>query len=116
MSIDIIKQVKKDEYIVDGAELKCTLGMKTCKLMVPMNHGVLIHEKKRANIADFIPMVNIGSFVTCKVTQAPCIPVIVTPWINGNMNIILDNMPALTKDSFVICSCGGIVSINDSGQ
>jgi hypothetical protein len=82
---------------------------------------------------DFAPMVNIATFGTCKslanptvaaataaaygvLQQMPCIPATVAPWIPGKVNVLVQNLPALTDDCKCMCMWAGIIEISFPGQ
>lgn len=116
MDIKLVPKPEGKTFVVEGAELKCTMGVETSKLMLPGEHGIYIHDKKQATVMDFIPMVNIGTFITCKVTKMPCVPVVVMPWINGRMDCTINGNPSLLSSSIAVCSCGGVIKITKDGQ
>ena len=107
------------EYVVDGAQLECTLGVAPSKLVVlPKAHRIKLKGKSRANISDAVPFVNILPFGACKITSPPkpCTPACAL-WIGGKTDVLLSNMPALLNDDFIVCAAGGgKISIKKSGQ
>jgi hypothetical protein len=106
------------EYVVDGAQLKCTLGVAPSNLCVLSQHRVQLRCKNRANVGDAIPFTNILPFGACKITSPPkpCSPVCVE-WIGGKSDFLVEGLPALLDSSKLICAAGGgIITIKDSGQ
>lgn len=107
-----------DEYVVDGAQLECTMGVAPGTLAVLPQHRVQLKGKGRANILDCKAFVNISSFGACTVTSPPkpCTPACVK-WLGGKADFLVDGEPALLKSCKVVCSAGGgMISITDSGQ
>ncbi|MSS65033.1 DUF4280 domain-containing protein [Velocimicrobium porci] len=103
-------------YVVEGAEISCTMGEITGKLKVVPPHGVKLKSGNRASIADCKPLVNIPSFGICKTTQMPCIPACAM-WVNGKSSVLIENFPALLSNSIAICPAGaGVIKIEDDGQ
>jgi len=39
-----------------------------------------------------------------------------SPWLIGNPKILVENFPALTSDSKLMCAWGGIIQIISPGQ
>ena len=96
------------DYLVSGAKLKCTFGTVPGNLNVVVPNGVTIGGKNIATMTDCIPMVNIGCFGKCNLVPAapkPCTPAGV--WMNTNNNTVVNEIPTLTKDSYMICMAGG---------
>ncbi len=131
------------EYLVRGATLECRMGSVPRKLNLLMDHGVYIVNKPVVHQLNCDPgeMMNIPPFGVCKVTQKPCMPIIVgfRWWDTYPKTRIVDNgqknpvdralasnkspdAPApkgedsLTTLSFLICSMGGLIEPKDSGQ
>lgn len=76
-----------------------------------------------ASIMDNVPMVNIPSFVTCKVLTAaasgvptPCVPATAAPWSPGSSSVMVGNKPALHDGCKLTCSIGGMISVTNAGQ
>lgn len=103
-------------YVVDGAEISCTMGAKSGKLKVIPPHRVKMSGANRANIGDCKPMVNVQPFGVCSTTGMPCVPACAM-WLNGKMDVLVGGMPALLSNSIAICPAGaGIIKISDDGQ
>ncbi|MCL2151750.1 MAG: DUF4280 domain-containing protein [Oscillospiraceae bacterium] len=106
------------KYVVNGATLKCTLGVSTSKLVVLPVHRVKLTKKLKANIGDGIGTVNILTFGGCTITSPPkpCIPAC-SKWIGGKTNLHIDSEPALLDCHKITCPAGpGVISITDCGQ
>jgi hypothetical protein len=115
--LDVVFVVKK--FIVDGAELKCSLGTNPGKLIIPMPRKEQLLGKGVANILDCklsnIPPATFGS---CKVTSPPkpCTPTCIK-WISGKCNAKAAGQDSLLDDSIVVCVAGGgMIEITDCGQ
>jgi len=120
-------------YVVEGAKLSCSMGNKDSTFKVPMDHKIYINDKPQGNIMDYKPNVNILPFGKCKslsnptvaaATSAnngvlrpmPCMPVVATPWMNGKMDVLIENFPAMLKTSKNMCAWCGVITIKDDGQ
>lgn len=120
-------------YVVDGAKLKCSFGDKESNFKVPMTHDVYINDKSQGNIMDFKPNVNIMPFGMCsslanptvaaataanygRLQKMPCIPVTVSPWLNGKTDFLISKFPALLNTSKLMCMWCGVISVVDDGQ
>lgn len=106
------------DYAVEGAELKCSLGSKTSRLKIPYKKTVSIGGKKQADVNDYKGGVNIMSFGSCSRSYPPpaCIMGTCAKWVNGKGTSRINGEEALLKESINICSCGGIISIVDTGH
>jgi len=111
---------------------QCTFGMMPGSLMVlPLNR--VMTGTPAANIMDSKPMVNVLPFGMCQsmanpmvaaataaamgaLVPMPCIPMTAAPWMPGSPTVLIGNLPALNNSSKLICSWGGIISINIPGQ
>lgn len=122
-----------DSYVVMGAMTECTWGSMDGRLILPISHGVYIKEKAQLNIMDFKPFYNILPFGMCSslanpivaaataanqgvLRKMPCTPVVVTPWISGKTDSMVENQPALLCSSMNMCLFCGLITINDDGQ
>lgn len=122
-----------DSYVVMGAITECTWGTKESRLILPLSHGVYINGKAQLNIMDFKPFYNILPFGKCKslvnpavqaaiaasngsVRESVCMPVIVTPWVNGKADNKVAGHDALLCSSTNLCMFCGLITINDDGQ
>lgn len=120
--------------VVDGATISCSgeISQGTCSMTVI---GPLIKsdDSAQATIMDYVPFLNIASFGTCNLSSNPmvaaataaasgvhspqkCIPMTVSPWISGAATVMVNNLPALTDDSTLICTWGGTITVKDAGQ
>lgn len=129
-------QTKGDEqrsYVVAGAKLSCSKGNQVSTLNMPISHGVYTKNKAQMNTMDFKPYENIQPFGLCHslanptvaaataanngvLTPKPCTPMITMPWINGKVDQLIDNHPALTNQSTNMCLYCGTIRVEDDGQ
>lgn len=120
-------------YVTTGAMMTCSFGLTPCPLTVLPARTVMLNGRPKANITDFAPIVNIASFGMCSAptnptviaataaamgvfTPMPCIPAIVSPWIPGYPQVLVQGMPALTDDSRNMCMWLGVISFTQNGQ
>lgn len=116
-----------------GASMMCSFGMAPSSLVVLPTNKVLTSEVPDANIMDHIPMTNIMPFGMCMspanpevaaataaamgvLTPMPCIPVTLSPWVPGALNVLLGNAPALDNVSTLMCTWGGVISFVTPGE
>lgn len=122
-----------DSYVVSMARLQCSMGNQPSQLMVYPDRTVFMSGQPMANISDHIPMYNIMPFGLCRslanptvaaataanlgrLQPMPCIPNTQVPWLNGKMDTLVQNQPALLKSCTCPCMWAGIISITDNGQ
>src|SRR6059058_5389829 len=116
-----------------GAMMTCTFGVAPSSLVVLPKNKVLAEGPPAANIMDHIPMVNIMPFGMCNspsnptvaaataaalgvLTPMPCVPVTSAPWVPGSPTVLIGNMPALTDQSKMMCTWGGVIQIVSPGE
>lgn len=105
-----------ESYVVNGAEVSCSMGAMSVPLRTTPGRRVKLRGKERANVADCIPLVNVGPFGVCKTTQMPCTPACAM-WLNGKNDVLVEGMPSLLSHSKAVCPVGaGILKIEDDGQ
>lgn len=106
------------DYVVEGAELRCSLGSKNNRLKIPDKRTTAIGGKKRATVNDYKGGENIMSFGSCRRSYPPpsCVMGTCSKWMNGKGTSKLNGEEALQKESINVCSCGGIISIVDTGH
>jgi len=117
--------------VCTGATLQCSFGAAPSTLIVLPRP--ILSPMPIANIMDHVPFLNILPFGMCStisnpavasstaaacgvLTPVPCIPVIPSPWLIGNPKILVENLPALTSESKLMCAWGGIIQIINPGQ
>jgi len=106
-------------YLVDGAELKCTNAVTpTETIKVYGSSDQSVGSNKMVLMDDCKIGVNLQPpfFSLCKITQKPCIPMIAGTWLFTNFKNTVNSKPTVTKDSCLICSLGGLITPESSGQ
>lgn len=103
----------------DTALLRCTFGVAPMPLMVKSQPMVKVCGLKAATIMDNKPLF-FGAcsspahpVVASTGAPGPCLgPVqIIAPWI-GSQTVRICSLPAVNKDSTLICNFGGQITIN----
>lgn len=117
--------------VCGGASIACTFGAAPTVLNV-LPAARVMSSQALASIMDNIPMVNITPFGMCSslsnptvaaataaalgvLTPMPCIPVPAGPWVPGSPKLLVGGKPALTSDSRLMCSWGGVIQITFPG-
>lgn len=105
-------------YVCSGATCTCTCGSAPVTLIAISQEIETIDGLNAATVMDYETIVNIPSFGTCTVLTAaangvstPCVPATSTPWTPGSVLRMIDGMTALTTDSVLTCTVGGVISI-----
>ena len=122
------------KYVCNGAVLKCSQAMPpSISTLIVIPPDVKAEKKQMANMMDYVPMTNIPTFGLCNAkanpaviaatsaalgvhTPAPCIPNIVTPWIECKTDVLVRKNPAVLKSSSLQCMWSGKISVNSEGQ
>lgn len=122
------------KQVCNGAMLKCAMGAAPGAMIVLPTNKTMGCSQPAANIMDNKPFANIPTFGMCKaptnpaviaiiasslgaVTQAPCIPATVAPWIPGGApTVLIGNMPALNDGSKLLCTWLGMIEVTSPGQ
>lgn len=121
------------QQVCAGAMTQCTFGVAPSSLMVIPISRVMAGGPPAANIMDNKPMVNVMPFGMCQslsnpmvaaataaalgaLTPMPCIPMTMAPWVPGAPTVLLGSMPTLNNSSKLMCTWGGVISINVPGQ
>ena len=101
------------KYVLDGAIVKCSMGMAPAKLMVVTNQRVKIQGKFKATHMDrLVPQ----TFIQCKLKPTPggflpCTPMLL-PWQKTAQKTNLRGMlKFLYDDSYSMCGFGGKVTV-----
>lgn len=105
-----------EEFLVRGATLNCSEGSSPSKLNLPACHGVYAGDLPMANMGDQQVGTNIMPFGTCKVKKGPCSPAIGGPWQKPQPKTSINGQKAITMDSFLVCTVGGLIEPQNSGQ
>jgi len=118
--------------VCGGAMLQCSFGVAPSSMLILPTNRVFCMTPA-ATIMDYVPMLNIMPFGMCSsaanptvasataaawgvLTPMPCIPATVAPWIMGNPQVLIGTFPALTSDSKLMCTWGGVIQILMPGQ
>lgn len=118
--------------VCGGAAIQCAFGAAPSVLNV-LPQSKVMNILAAATIMDNKPFVNILPFGMCSnpanpmvaaataaafgvLTPMPCIPVIAAPWAPGSPTVMIGGNPALNNSSKLMCSYGGVISINAAGQ
>jgi hypothetical protein len=89
---------------------------------------IAIPNARDANIMDSVPITNIGPFAMCHslanptvaamtaaamgvLTPAPCVPATHSTWVPGDPANLIQQIPALTRNSCLMCSWAGMITI-----
>ncbi len=119
--------------VVNGATLKCSMGMAPSTLVVLPLRMVNVANQPSATIMDHKPMVNIMPFGTCMsmgnpavasataaamgvLTPMPCVPNTPAPWAPGGVTVNNTNEVTLDNPSTCTCVFGGVITIAFAGQ
>lgn len=117
--------------ICGGASISCSFGTAPSILNV-LPAARVMTSQALATIMDQVPMMNITPFGMCSsmanpmvasataaamgvLTPMPCIPVTVSHWVPGSPTLLIGGKPALTSDSKLMCSWGGVIQITFPG-
>lgn len=119
--------------VVMGGTMTCSFGTTPATLVVIDPTRPLVSNMLAGNIMDFAPIVNIPTFGMCNtpsnptvasataaalgvLTPMPCIPATVAPWVPGDPDTLVGNMPGLHNACTCNCAYGGVITITNSGQ
>lgn len=103
------------KYVVEEAELKCSVGSGCSKLKVTSQSFSKIDSKVQATKEDCKGGENILSFGMCKITRSRCNPATI-PWENCSTDFFIEGKQMLLESSTSKCRIGGTVSVNDTNQ
>jgi hypothetical protein len=116
-----------------GATMQCSFGIAPSSLVVLPVNRVTTQEVPDANINDNKPLVNVMPFGMCTslanptvaaataaawgvLTPMPCIPNTPSPWVPGEVTILLGGAPALDSNSKLMCMWGGVIQFITPGE
>ncbi len=120
------------KLVVNGAMLKCSMGMAPSTLTVLPTNMVDGDAQPMATVMDFAPMTNVAPFGMCQspsnpqvaaataaamgvLTPQPCVPVIPAPWTPGSPHATIGVFSVLTEDSKCQCAWAGVIEITMPG-
>ena len=113
---------------VNNAVCKCTFGGAPSSLGVLPTTMTMSGNQPVATITDFVPFLNIRPFPPCNspsnptnwkgpvFTPGPCVPITPAPWAPGSPTVLIGGVPALNDTSKLMCTWGGVISVNFAGQ
>jgi hypothetical protein len=117
---------KNDEFVLNGATIKCTMGDKTATLKVLSNNKYYVQGKKVAtemdctNVNMFPPVATFGTCKPYKAVPPPgclCTFIPTGPWKMPYSGKTVLGMKPLLGKSFLICPrAGGKISITKTAQ
>ncbi|GGE45592.1 intein [Pedobacter psychrotolerans] len=102
------------EYITEKAMMQCTEGSVPGIFTPTYNKTTRINSCLVSTKNDKIPTTNIPSFVVCKKTQKPCVP-ISTEW-HDTYPVKIKGAQTLIGKSCMNCTVGGKIEFLTSGQ
>ncbi|MDR1267674.1 MAG: DUF4280 domain-containing protein [Holosporales bacterium] len=119
--------------VVQGALCCCSMGLAPTSLNFLPASCVFCAGPPVGTVMDAVPFLNVLPFGLCMslanpitaaattaalgvLTPTPCTLALIPPWIPGNPRALVGACPALTNDSRLFCSFGGVISIAFSGQ
>lgn len=104
-------------YITRGATMRCDKGSAPRKINLMQSHGSYANGKPMMNKMDNVPNVNISSFGSCAMKKGdPCVYASFGKWQNAKEDTLVEGKPALTTESYLVCTCGGIIKFITNGQ
>lgn len=103
-------------YLVRGAKLQCNCGNQKRMINLPLCHGVYITEAPVICESDHIALKNIMEFRHCRKTDQACSPIITGKWKGAKNDVKINGVNVITTESKLLCSRGGIITVDDSGQ
>ena len=107
---------KKDEFVLDGATIKCTMGDKSASLKVTTNFTTYKKGKRVATAMDctnlnmFPPIATFGTCKPYKAVPPPgclCTFIPTGPWKMPYNKETIGGLKPLLGGSFLICPRGG---------
>ncbi|AZY47942.1 DUF4280 domain-containing protein [Bordetella avium] len=113
--------------ITTGATLACSFGLAPSVLNATPS-PILTGGLPAATVMDHVPGFNIPPFGMCVCpanpavvaataaalgtpTPAPCMPMTSTPWVPGQLNVLLSGKPGLRESDVLTCGWGGLIRI-----
>lgn len=103
------------DYVVEGAQLECTLGTAPGELVVTSQQKVRIKKKLKATNKDKMLKPPFFGSCTCSSPNPPCSPVL-KEWQLTSKKSTMGDKTFLMADSKIQCEKGGTITIKDVGQ
>ncbi|WP_081852550.1 DUF4280 domain-containing protein [Prevotella sp. 10(H)] len=105
-----------NEYVTTGAIMTCTNGAAPVQLLVTANTLFSVQGNMVATTSDKAPINNIPSFGACAAKNgSSCVPSTMT-WTGFLASVQIPGGNPLLKTSMIMCSCGGCIKFQNSGQ
>lgn len=118
--------------ICGGAQIQCSFGAAPAVLNITPENKVM-GSAPIACMTDNVVMKNVTPFGMCNslsnpqvsaatsaamgvLTPQPCVPVLATPWAPPSAKVLIGSTPAITMDSKLMCSYGGVIQLISPGQ
>lgn len=60
-------------YVVHGAVISCSCGLRPSHVVVPISHGSFIHNIAQLTVSDYLPNTNVQNFGGCTSSQNPSV-------------------------------------------
>ena len=107
--------------VTNGAMCMCSCGTCPSPLLCPPTKMVTASKISMAVITDNVPGMNITTFGTCMLklvmgVPMPCTYAPAGTWLPMHPAIQIKGLPALTNDSMLMCTSGGMIKIIAPGQ
>ena len=114
----------KNEYLVSGAQLKCTSGSEPGWLKIPVGHGYTSGGKNKANCEDCVEKDNIPYFGKCSrnhgTHKCEGFMKLSDKWESMSPSLMsaekVNGADAIDMQSVLICKKGGLIMPVTSGQ
>ncbi len=102
-------------YVVEGAQLACTLGTSPGKITVVSQQKLSIEGKFKATNKDKLLEPPFFGSCTCSSPTPPCSPAF-QEWQTPSKKASMGDMTFLMDDSKIQCGQGGLITIKDVNQ
>lgn len=102
-------------YVVEGAQLVCTLGTSPGKITVTSQQNLSIDGKFKATNKDKLLEPPFFGSCACKSPNPPCSPTF-QEWQIPSKKASMGDMTFLMDDSKIQCAQGGLITIKDVNQ
>jgi hypothetical protein len=108
--------------VVTGATLQCSMGTFPSSFAAT---GIAVSATSPAGVITDTGPENVPPFGLCMSPINPeagastppvCLPIIVTPWTPGALQVTVGGVPALDDASQCSCAYSGLVTVTDAGQ
>jgi len=103
--------------LVEGAMLRCVYGTSPSVIRRSGGHGFQVNGKNVINETDAEFGRTFSDFNVCLLKDIPCDGAVVGErWISTESGLVIGGEPAVTMTACCICSYGGIIYPEDTGQ